>query len=101
LPWAHFRDGSGAAYRHGRFLYIGFWPSKEFLIDLFERLAREVGLKTVRLPEGLRIRRRGKYVFACNYSSQPYEVPASPRAHFILGKRMLPAHEVAIWEEKR
>lgn len=98
-PLMYFSDGAGAAYQNGRYIYIGFWPPGDFLKDFLEYLAKEAGLRTVRLPSGLRIRRRGKYGFAFNYSSQGLEVPAPDGARFLIGRRTLPPHEVAIWEE--
>jgi len=100
VPIVRFPDGNGASFRSGNYIYLGFWPSEEFLVDFIGCLAQEVGLETMRLPNGLRIRRRGKKVFAFNYSSEPQNVPASAEARFLLGSQILFPYGLAIWTEK-
>jgi len=52
------------------------------------------------LPEGLRLRRRGNWVFAFNYSNQPQAVPAPPGARFVLGGPTVAPYDLAIWVEE-
>lgn len=101
VPIARFADGNGASFRSSKYIYLAFWPSEEFLVDFIECLAQEVGLETARLPNGLRVRRRGKYIFAFNYSPEVKNLPASPEARFLLGSQVLSPHDLAIWEESR
>lgn len=99
-PFAYFGDGAAAAYRQGRYLYLGFWPPVEFLLDLFEKLANKVRIPTVRLPDNVRLRSRGRFRFAFNYSRRTQKVPAPHEVQFILGSGELPPSGVAIWEER-
>ena len=99
-PFAYFGDGAAAAYRQGRYFYLGFWPPVEFLLDLFEKLANEVRIPTVRLPDNVRLRSRDRFRFAFNYSRRTQKVPAPHGVQFILGSRELPPCGVAIWEER-
>ena len=98
-PLLRFGDGRGALFRSGRYLYLAAWPSRELLGALLGLLAKEAGLSPRPLAEGLRLRRRGPWVFAFNYGPEVVEAPAPEGARFLLGKRWLPPYEVAVWEE--
>lgn len=94
-----FQDGRKAIVARENFFYLAFWPSVEFLLDFFEDLASQRGLRPLRLPEGVRIRRRGNLVFAFNYAPEEREIPISDHVTFLLGKRVLPPYGVAVWRE--
>lgn len=98
-PLLRFRDGMGALFRQGRYLYLAAWPSLELLFALCQALAEEVGLRTRHLPEGLRLRRRGQVVFALNYGPEAVEAPAPEGARFLLGDRHISPQDLAAWEE--
>lgn len=98
-PLLTLRDGRGVLYRHRRYLYLAAWPSTELLSRLFSSLAEEAGLKPLFLPEGLRLRRRGAWVFAFNYGPYPVEVPVPEGVKFLLGGPKIPPHDLAVWEE--
>ncbi|WP_117238256.1 beta-galactosidase [Thermus sediminis] len=98
-PLLRFSDGWGALFRSGRYLYLAAWPSAELLGALLALLAGEVGLPVRLLPEGLRLRRRGPWVFAFNYGPQAVEAPAPREARFLLGERWIPPYDLAVWEE--
>lgn len=98
-PLLCFGDGQGALFRSGRYLYLAAWPSGELLMALLGLLAGEAGLSLKPLPEGLRLRRRGPWVFAFNYGPEAVEAPAPEGARFLLGERRVPPCEVAVWEE--
>ncbi len=100
-PEMVFGDGKGAAFRKGNYYYLAFWPEVELLVDFFERITQELGLCPVRLPDELRIRRRGNLIFAFNFGSQALEAPVSKEVSFIIGEKMLPPCEVAVWKEER
>ena len=98
-PWLAFADGGGALYREGRYLYLAAWPSPELLGVLLAGLAQEAGLRPVFLPEGLRLRRRGPWVFAFNYGPEAVEAPAPEGARFLLGGKRVGPYDLAVWEE--
>jgi len=98
-PIARFADGTGAVFHHDRYFYIAFWPPEAFLLEFFAYVARKAGLKPMALPEGLRIRRRGKFVFAFNYSQEVQRLPVPEGVRFILGGESLPPHDLAVWVE--
>ncbi len=97
-PEARFGDGEGAVWHSGGWHYVAFHPDEAFLTAYFEALAGDKGLETVRLPELVRLRRRGPYTFAFNYGSEPVDLPASARDEFVLGGRVLQPRDVAVWK---
>ncbi|RTI16127.1 hypothetical protein CSW23_07865 [Thermus scotoductus] len=98
-PLLTFQDGKGALYREGRYLYLAAWPSPELAGRLLGALAAEAGLKVLSLPEGLRLRRRGRWVFAFNYGPEPAQAPVPEGARFLLGGPRVPPYDLALWEE--
>lgn len=94
-----FQDGRKAVVACRNFFYLAFWPDTQFLLDFLEDLAHQAGLSPVRLPKGVRLRRRGDLVFAFNYAPEEREIPVPDYVTFLLGKRVLPPHGVAVWRE--
>lgn len=98
-PLLVFQDGKGALYREGRYFYLAAWPSLELLERILSTLAAEVGLRILSLPEGLRLRRRGRWVFAFNYGPGLAQAPVPDGARFLLGGPLIPSYDFALWEE--
>ena len=94
---ATFGDGAPAMLRSGRTIYLGALSDRRFLADLFEALCAEAGVETFRLPETLRLRRRGSLTFAMNYADAPVAAPAPPGARFVLGGATIGPRDVAAW----
>jgi beta-galactosidase len=92
-----YEDDTPALVRKGRVLYLATLTDGAFLIDLFEDLAQAADLAPVRLPEGLRLRRRGDLVFALNYSDRSQTAPAPEGADFVLGGPVVGARDVSVW----
>jgi beta-galactosidase len=93
---ARFGDGRPALVSQGRFHYLGCVAQEGFLVDWLEVLARRAGLEPLRLPEGVRLRRRGGLTFAFNLGAEPWRVPV-PGARFVLGEGVVPPHQVSAW----
>ena len=92
-----YEDDTPALVRRGQVLYLATLTEGAFLTDLFEDLAQAAGLSPVRLPEGLRLCRRGDLVFALNYSAEPQQAPAPAGADFVLGGPMVGPRDVSVW----
>lgn len=94
---ARYADGGAAVLRRGRVRYVagGFEPA--LLQQVVEGAARAAGLAVQRLPDGLRLRRRGALQFAVHAGPGTAAVPAPPNAEFVLGGRELPPGGVAAW----
>ncbi len=59
--------------------------------------ASDAGIETHRLPEGMRVRRRGQVTFAFNFGAGPLIAPAPETATFVLGSRQLHTGDVCAW----
>lgn len=92
---ATFADGNVAIARQGRVRYLAGWFSAGLQRDLLQRAALDAGLAPVRLPEGLRLRRRGDLLFATNHNPQPHTLRV-PQAEWLVGGAVVPAHGVSI-----
>jgi hypothetical protein len=65
------------------------------LNKLIKTLAGEQGLKTLELPEGVRVRQLGSYQLWINYSDDNYEID-SAGAELIVGDSLLMASGVTL-----
>jgi beta-galactosidase len=81
--------------------YLGAWPDKTLLRRVLAKVCEQARLQTLALPDGLRLRRRGRIQFAFNYSATPVDLSAivldAGRAEFVLGDLKLPPAGVAAW----
>lgn len=75
------------------------WLSHELHRAVLERVAKEAGIKTQLLADGLRVRRRGDLTFAFNFGEQQVQAPASLNATFVLGQRQLTTGDVCAWKD--
>ena len=98
---AVYPDGAAAAVAAGRWHYLGFWPDPEFLVTYLERLLGARGAATRRLPETLRLRRRGDLTFAFNYGADPVHAPAPEGAGYVLGGPEIGPADLAAWRTGR
>jgi beta-galactosidase len=93
---ARFGDGKPALVSQGRFHYLACAAEPSFLMDWFESVARQAGLEPLRLPEGVRLRRRGGLTFAFNSDAEPWRVPVRG-ARFVIGEDVVPPQGVCAW----
>lgn len=91
-------DGSVACWRHGRVRYLCAWPTPDIAAIVLERAARAAGLAIRHMPDGLRVRRAGKRIYAFNYSADKVTLPDCIAGRLILGERELAPAGVAIFE---
>ena len=94
---ARFDDGHPALLRQGRTRYLATRVEPSFERELLQAAAADAGLATTWLPDGLRLRRRGTWLFVINYSGEVQHVQV-PQARWLLGGPRVPAHGVAIAE---
>ena len=98
-PKAHFTDGHGAIFEAGRNHYLGFWPDEDFLVDYLEEILRSLDIETLRLPDRLRLRRRGDLTFAFNTSNEPLASPTPENGTYLLGGPEIAPIDVAVWKD--
>ena len=67
-------DGVPALVAKGNRHYLGGWPDQDLLLGILRRLSEKAGLGTRHLPDGVRLRRHGRHVFAFNYGATPFDL---------------------------
>jgi beta-galactosidase len=102
-PRARLDDGTGLWFAHGRAHYLAAWPDARLLDLVLETLCAQARIPTLNLPEDVRLRRRGAFVYAFNYGTAEIDLaaigaPAEPHAYRLGGPR-LPAAGVALWRD--
>ncbi|MDE2447095.1 MAG: Beta-galactosidase C-terminal domain, partial [Alphaproteobacteria bacterium] len=93
---SHFADGRAAFVASGRNHYLAFWPEPKMLERLVAYAVKQAGLKSIKLPPNIRLRRRGNLQFAMNYGPEPWTLPKS--AQRLLGGPALKAYDIAVWK---
>lgn len=94
---ARFDDDSPAILKRGRVRYLAATLEQALLDAVIEGAATDAGLATTRLPEGLRLRRRGRVRFAFHSGPGRVQVPAPAGVTWLLGERELGPAGVAAW----
>ncbi|MEP6504855.1 MAG: beta-galactosidase [Betaproteobacteria bacterium] len=94
---ACFDDGGAAVARRGRFRYLAATLARDLLDAVIEGAAIDAGLAPTRLPEGLRLRRRGRLQFAFHSGPGRVAAPAPADATWVLGEREIGPAGVAAW----
>jgi beta-galactosidase len=73
----HYTDGplsgTAAVIRHGQVTSIGAW-SEPLITDLLEEALQRLGIPSQRLPDGVRVSRRGHHELWTNFTEQPVEI---------------------------
>ncbi|SMG59939.1 beta-galactosidase [Paraburkholderia susongensis] len=96
---ARFDDAWPALLTHGNVRYVAGWLSHALHRTVLQQAARDAGIDTQLLADGLRIRRRGGLTFAFNFGSQPVQAPAPRNATFVLGEASLNTGDVCVWKD--
>ncbi|HYP34047.1 MAG TPA: beta-galactosidase [Burkholderiaceae bacterium] len=94
---ARFEDGGAAVLRRGRMRYLAATFDNDLLDAIVGAAARDAGLSPAPLPEGLRLRRRGRVQFAFHSGPGRARVPAPAGATWLLGGPDLDPAGVAAW----
>lgn len=94
---AQFDDAWPAILSHGKVRYVAGWLSHALHREVLANAARQAGIATQRLPDGLRIRRRGELTFAFNFGPELAQAPAPANADFVLGHAQLNTGDVCAW----
>jgi beta-galactosidase len=96
LVLAQYHDHTPAVVRHNNNSYIATLTCENFLLDFFTKLAEELALPAINLPQDVRIMTRDNLHYVFNYSQHQQTLVGFEKAEFILGSVELPAHSVAI-----
>jgi beta-galactosidase GanA len=94
---ATYEDGSAAAARSGRSVYLATLTDDAFVKNLLVDLCAEAGVAITPLPPTLRLRRRGDLTFAFNLAETHAHAPAPIGAVFVIGGAEIEPFGVAVW----
>jgi beta-galactosidase len=92
---ARFANGDPALTETDNLLYLACWADEVLLSNVIALAATKAGLKTILLPDTIRIRRRGNLTFAFNYGTQDWNIPDG--ATVVLGSNVLKPQAVSVW----
>ncbi len=95
---AQYSDGSPAVVCKGQFIYIATLTNRAFLRDFFLQQCLELGIQTYQFGADIRVCRRGKLLFAFNYSDKQQELALQPDAALLLGSRIMEPYDVTVWQ---
>ena len=95
---AQFDDTWPAILTHGRVRYVAGWLSHALHREVLQQAAKQAGIETQWLAEGLRIRRRGDLTFAFNFGPEQVQAPAPVNATYVLGHSQLKTGDVCAWK---
>jgi beta-galactosidase len=70
--------GQAAVVRNGPATTIGAW-SASLIVEVLEDALRRSGIATQRLPDGVRVSRRGQHCVWMNFNREPVSVDGGPR----------------------
>ncbi len=93
---AQYGDGGPAVVGNKRVWYVGCEGDEPLTLSLMRSAARSVGIATIDLPDGVRLRRRGNLTFAFNYGPGTWSVPVEPSRVMVGASRILP-QSLAVW----
>lgn len=94
---AVYEDGSPAAIRSGRSIYLATLTDDAFLTALLLDLCAQANIAITPLPDTLRLRRRGELTFAFNLAGEVAKAPAPDGASFVIGSPDIEPYGVAVW----
>ncbi|MFM0245757.1 beta-galactosidase [Paraburkholderia sediminicola] len=95
---AQFDDTWPAILTHGRVRYVAGWLSHALHREVLQQAAKQAGIETQWLAEGLRMRRRGDLTFAFNFGPEQVQAPAPVNATYVLGHSQLKTGDVCAWK---
>ncbi len=95
---ARFENGAPAVVKYGRARYVAGWLDHDGWVAILEEAAFDAGLEPQRLSDGLRVSRRGEYVFATNFSPNTVAWAPADVAECWLGGDVLEPLSVSIWK---
>ena len=91
------RDGGAALVREGGRFYASGWADETLMRRFVGILAEEAGLRTLNLPDGVRVRSRGDLRIVTNYGDETVTLgEVGVTGERVLGDGTLRGHDVAI-----
>ena len=94
------KDGMPVITSGNKGSYLCGWPDSNLLSAIMKDQMTAAGLKSISLPEYLRVRQRGDLLFFTNYGEQKAVIPDFYKGEIILGSREMEQAEVTILRSK-
>jgi beta-galactosidase len=94
---ARFVNDDAALIANANHHYLACWPDEKLLHATMGLLCKKAKLKPLALPPHIRVRQRGDYLFAFNYGTKNWALPA--KVKLVLGKKSLEPQAVSIWRK--
>ena len=88
--------GAGVWYQQGRIHYLTGGVSSALLNRVMREVLGQANVPLLKMPQGVRVRRRGNLCFAFNYTSEERPTPCGD-GELLLGDRTMMPAEVAAW----
>ena len=76
--------------------YLCGWPDEKLLKAIINDQMKLAGLETVSMPEYLRVRKRGNFLFFTNYGTKRVSIPIEYEGEVVLGDRNLSQADITI-----
>jgi beta-galactosidase len=92
---ASFSDGGPALVAKGSCFYLACWPDPALLGATMRLACQRAGVRTVELPDHMRLRRRGGHVYAFNYGGPTWS--GGPTDTIVLGQPGVSSQDVSVW----
>lgn len=93
---SRFESGAPAIVKNKNTISLLGWPDPDLLGDVMRHAASEAGLDLFSVPDTVRIRRRGEFVFAINYGDDAWTPPDFGTR--ILGAGDVKPQDLGIWK---
>jgi beta-galactosidase len=94
---ARFADGHPAYVRSGATHYFASIFDDALTTRLFNSIAREAGIATTQLGDGIRVSRRGGLTYVLNYSEEVHTLADVDANAFVVGSRDIEPQGVAVY----
>ena len=93
---ARFENGRGAFFENGNHHYLACWADTALLIEVMRVLVKKAKLSATLLPDHVRLRRCGSFMFAFNYGDKAWSLPKGVK--MVLGKRAVAPQSLSVWK---
>jgi beta-galactosidase len=91
---AQFENGDAAFISAANHHYLACWPDQAALDTAVGYVVKQARLSITKLPEGVRLRRRGDVLFVLNYGNKPYRI--TQKGKVLLGRRDVGPQDLTI-----
>lgn len=96
---AQFANGDAALTQNNNAFYLACWADESLLTSTIKHVAGATDIRTIDLPNHIRLRRRGQYTYAFNYGDSGWAIPE--RSDAVLGETVVPPQGLTVFKPAR